>query len=46
MLEARMANVQPIAVSHQAESLQLAFEGALDKLERALGRAIGKLDAR
>lgn len=46
MLEARMANVQPIAVTHQAESLQLAFEGALDKLERALGRAVGKLDAR
>jgi ribosome-associated translation inhibitor RaiA len=43
MLEARLANLEPIAVTHQAESLQLAFEGALDKLDRALGNAIGKL---
>jgi hypothetical protein len=43
MLEARMANVQPIAVTHQAESLQLAIDGALEKLEHALGHAIGKL---
>lgn len=43
MLEARLANLEPIAVTHQAESLQLAFEGALEKLDRALGNAIGKL---
>lgn len=43
MLEARLANLEPIAVTHQAESLQLAFEGALEKLDRALGHAIGKL---
>ena len=43
MLEARMANVQPIAVTHQAESLQMAIDGALEKLEHALGHAIGKL---
>lgn len=42
MLEARLANLAPIAVTHQAESLQLAFEGAVEKLDRALGRAIGK----
>jgi ribosome-associated translation inhibitor RaiA len=45
MLEARLANLAPIAVTHQAESLQLAFEGALEKLEHALSRAIGKLQA-
>jgi ribosome-associated translation inhibitor RaiA len=45
MLEARLANLAPIAVTHQAESLQLAFEGALEKLERALSHAIGKLQA-
>jgi ribosome-associated translation inhibitor RaiA len=45
MLEARLASLAPIAVTHQAESLQLAFEGALEKLERALGHAIGKLQA-
>lgn len=43
MLEARLANLAPIAVTHQAESLQLAFEGALEKLNHALGHAIGKL---
>jgi ribosome-associated translation inhibitor RaiA len=45
MLEARLANLAPIAVTHQAESLQLAFEGALDKLESALSHAVGKLQA-
>src|SRR3989337_1247384 len=38
MLEARMSNLQPIAVSHQAETLQLALHGALDKLDHALSR--------
>lgn len=42
MLEARLANLPPIAVTHQAESLQLAFDGALKKLEHALSHAIGK----
>jgi ribosome-associated translation inhibitor RaiA len=43
MIEARLANLAPIAVTHQAESLQLAFEGALEKLEHALSHAVGKL---
>ena len=43
MLEARMSNVAPIAVSHHAETLQLAIDGALDKLDHALRHAIGKL---
>lgn len=43
VLEARLANLAPIAVTHQAETLQMAFEGALEKLDRALGRAVGKL---
>ena len=40
MLEARLAGLQPIAVTHQAESLQLAIDGATDKLEKALGHAL------
>jgi ribosome-associated translation inhibitor RaiA len=43
MLEARLANLAPIAVTHQAETLQMAFEGALQKLDRALSHAIGKM---
>lgn len=42
VLEARMANMPPIAVTHTAETLQLAIDGALDRLDRALGNAIGK----
>lgn len=44
MLEARMSHIQPIAVSHQAESLQLAIDGALEKLDHALSHALGKLE--
>lgn len=42
MLEARMANIQPIAVTHHAETWQLAIDGALERLDRALSSAIGK----
>lgn len=44
MIEARMSNVQPIAVTHHAETVQLAIDGALERLDRALGRAVGKLE--
>ena len=42
MLEARVASLQPIAVTHQAETLQMAIDGALDKLDHALSNALGK----
>lgn len=42
MLEAHLANLTPVAVTYQAESLQLAFEGALKKLKHALSHAVGK----
>jgi ribosome-associated translation inhibitor RaiA len=42
LLEARPAGLQPIAVSHQAESIDLAVDGALDKFKRALSSALGK----
>jgi ribosome-associated translation inhibitor RaiA len=43
LLEVRMANLQPIAVSQQASTYQLAFDRALDKLTHAIGHTIGKL---
>ena len=43
MLEARVNGLQPIAVSHQAESMQLAIDGAAEKLERAIGHTLGRL---
>lgn len=42
MLEARMSNLQPIAVTHHAETVQLAIAGALERLDHAIGHAIGK----
>jgi hypothetical protein len=42
MLEARMSNLQPIAVTHHAETVQLAIDGALARLDHAISHAIGK----
>lgn len=42
VLEARLANLAPIAVTHRAEEFQLAIEGALEKLQHALQHALGK----
>ena len=46
MLEARVSGVKNIAVSHQAESLHLAIDGAADKLTKALDSMLGKLQDR
>lgn len=45
-MEARLAGLQPIAVSHQADTIQHAIDGASGKLERALDSAVGKLHHR
>lgn len=42
LMEARIAGRQPIAASAQAGSLQLAVEGAAQKLKRSLESALGK----
>ena len=46
LLEARVAGVKSVAVSHQAPGLHQAIEGAVAKLRHALDSAIGKLDDR
>jgi len=46
LLEARLANQQPIAVSHQAATVELAIDGALEKLENSLTTIVGRRDAR
>lgn len=43
LIEARLATRQPLAVSHQAGSLNDAFSGAADKLKRSLESALGRL---
>ena len=42
LLEARVAGLKNIAVTHQAGSLHLAIEGAANKLTHALDSALGK----
>ena len=46
MMEARVGGMKPIAVSHEAPTLTEAIHMAAEKLERALDRALGKLEDR
>jgi ribosome-associated translation inhibitor RaiA len=46
MLEARLAGLQPISVSHMAATLEQAVDGAADKLKRSLDSTLGRLDQR
>jgi len=42
-MEARIEGRQPIAVTHHADSTELAASGAIDKLKASLGTVIGKM---
>ncbi|MEK0362477.1 HPF/RaiA family ribosome-associated protein [Pseudomonas sp. CBC3] len=42
-MEARPKGQQPISVTHKAASLELAVDGAVDKLNNALKHQFGKL---
>lgn len=46
MLEARLAGLRPIAVSHQAPTLEQAVAGAVDQLSRSLDSTLGRLGRR
>jgi ribosome-associated translation inhibitor RaiA len=43
LLEARVKGMDPVTVSHRAENLDFAVNGATDKLKRALENTLGKL---
>jgi ribosome-associated translation inhibitor RaiA len=43
-MEARLNGHEPLAVNHHAESQDLAFRGATQKLIRLLEHTLGKLD--
>lgn len=45
MMEARLEGRSPIAVAHKAAILDLAVEGAAEKLARMIERTLGKLNA-
>lgn len=44
VLEARPAGHQPVAVRHNAPAVELALDGAVEKLERMLDSTFGRLD--
>ncbi len=41
-MEARLAGLSPIAVTHDADSLDYAIDGASDKLVKAIDRIVSK----
>lgn len=43
LLEARVAGRPPLAVSHQAPTMDQAVKGSIDKLKSALDSMVGKL---
>ena len=43
MMEARVAGHQPVAVSHEAGTLEAAINATAEKLERSLDHVLGKL---
>ena len=46
LLEARLAGLQPLAVSHQAATMKQAVDGAVEKLKRSLEKTLGRLGER
>lgn len=46
LLEARLAGLQPVTVSHKAATLEQAVEGAVEKLKRFLDSTLGRLQER
>ena len=43
MIEARLEGMKPIAVTNHADTQELAFEGAIEKLKTSLETVIGRL---
>lgn len=43
MLEARVEGMQPLAVTHKAETIHEAVSGAVEKLKKSLDSAVGKM---
>lgn len=43
MMEARIGGIGPVSVTHEAESLDFAIDGAMEKLERAIEHKLGRI---
>ena len=46
MMEARLTGLRPISVTHHADTLDQAIDGAAKKLQRSLDSTLGKLNDR
>lgn len=46
VLEVRLKGLKPIAVTHQADTLQFTVDGAAEKLKTAVGSTLGRLGNR
>ncbi len=46
LMEARLAGLQPVAVSHNAATMEEAADGAAGKMQRSLESTLGKLNQR
>ena len=46
LMEARLAGLQPVAVSHNAASLEEAVDGSAGKMQRSLESTLGRLNQR
>lgn len=43
MIEARLAGINPIAVTHNADTIEKAFSGAADKIKKVLDTTFDKM---
>ncbi|XID74859.1 HPF/RaiA family ribosome-associated protein [Alkanindiges sp. WGS2144] len=43
-IEARLAGLKPIGVTHKAPNVDLALDGAIEKLQHSLNHHLGKLN--
>ena len=43
VLEARLRNRQPMVVTNQADTIELALKGAIDKSKTSINKVVGKL---
>jgi len=44
LMEARLAGVGAVSANHEAPTVELAIDGAMEKLERALEHKLGRLE--
>jgi ribosomal subunit interface protein len=44
LMEARVSGIGPVDAGHEAEALELAIDGAMEKLERAIEHRLGRIE--